>query len=612
MAMGKVVVGAAVLLTGLLLPLLLTAASDAACLVAVKNSVEDPQNSLSTWDSTLTDGASVCDWNGVICMHEKGNDVQELNLRNLGLRGSFPRGLENCSVLQKVDLANNEFSSVIPTTLCQDVKNLVQLDLSNNRFSGSIPDELGTCGYLNFLYLQDNELSGSIPEALAQLPRLRVLNVSSNKLSGPIPFSFSNPNSSHVFKKDSFLNNPQLCGPPLSRSCTASSKPKTGLIVGIAAGGVGFALIVSAIILYCTLCQNCGRVPPKAAQRDESKWVKDMRAPRSVVVSMFEKPINKIKLADLMAATNDFSKDNIIGSGRTGTVYKASFPDGSVMAIKRLQMSAQTDRQFKAEMDTLGMVKHRNLVPLLGYCVASGEKLLVYKHMSCGNLKDQLHSGMGLDWPTRVKVAIGSARGLAWLHHSCNPRIIHRNISASCILLDDDFEPRITDFGLARLMNPVDTHISTCINGDFGDAGYVAPEYLRTLVATVKGDVFSFGVVLLELVTGQKPVDVLVDDFKGNLYEWIIVLSNQGRVIDCLDTALMGKGVDDEVKQVLKVACNCTLSPPKERPSMFEVYNLLRAIGDKYQFTDADEMPMASTESGDGAYSDELIVAMTR
>eukprot|EP00246_Nothoceros_aenigmaticus_P012078 TRINITY_DN3578_c0_g2_i1.p1 TRINITY_DN3578_c0_g2~~TRINITY_DN3578_c0_g2_i1.p1 ORF type:complete len:339 (-),score=71.82 TRINITY_DN3578_c0_g2_i1:164-1099(-) len=311
-----------------------------------------------------------------------------------------------------------------------------------------------------------------------------------------------------------------------------------------------------------------------------------------------------------MAATNDFSKDNIIGSGRTGTVYKATFPDGSVMAIKRLQMSAHTDRQFRAEMDTLGMVKHRNLVPLLGYCVANGEKLLVYKHMSSGNLKDRLHGG-AMDWPTRVKIAIGSARGFAWLHHSCNPRIIHRNISASCILLDEEFDPRITDFGLARLMNPVDTHISTCINGDFGDAGYVAPEYLRTLVATVKGDVFSFGVVLLELVSSQKPVDVLVEDFKGNLHEWIIVLSNQGRVLECLDPSLMGNGVDEEVKQVLKVACNCT-SAPKERPTMFEVYNLLRAIGDKYHFTDPDEIPMASTESGDAAYSDELIVAMTR
>lgn len=137
-------------------------------------------------------------------------------------------------------------------------------------------------------------------------------------------------------------------------------------------------------------------------------------------------------------------------------------------------------------MATLGKVKHRNLVPLLGFCVAKKERLLIYKYMPNGTLHDKLHfvgdDDKILEWPLRLKIGIQAAKGFAWLHHSCNPRILHRNISSKCTLLDVECEPKITDFGLARLMNPVDTHLSTFVNGEFGDLGYVAPEYARTLV----------------------------------------------------------------------------------------------------------------------------------
>jgi serine/threonine protein kinase len=266
-----------------------------------------------------------------------------------------------------------------------------------------------------------------------------------------------------------------------------------------------------------------------------------------------------------------------------------------MLAVKRLNpSSSHSDKQFKSEMEILGRVRHRNLVPLLGYCVAGSEKLLIYKHMVNGSLKDWLHEvlpeGRNLDWPTRVKISIGIARGLSWLHHNCNPRIIHRNISSSVILLDDDYEPRITDFGLARLMNPGDTHISTFVNGDFGDIGYVAPEYSRTLVATVKGDVYSFGVVLLELVTGQKASSVCSEsEFKGNLAEWVTFLSNNGRHDEAMDKTLKTKGFDNELGQILRIACRCIHPIPKERPTMYETHQMLRAIGQKYNLTDNDD-----------------------
>lgn len=251
-------------------------------------------------------------------------------------------------------------------------------------------------------------------------------------------------------------------------------------------------------------------------------------------VFMFKKSVSKMKLSDLMKATEEFKKDNIIGKGRTGTMYKGVLEDGTPLMVKRLQDSQHSEKELDSEMKTLGSVKHRNLVPLLGYCIAKKERLLIYEYMPNGYLYDQLHpsdedSYNPIDWPSRLKIAIGAAKGLAWLHHSCNPRIIHRNISSKCILLTADFEPKISDFGLARLMNPIDTHLSTFVNGEFGDFGYVAPEYSRTMVATPKGDVYSFGVVLLELVTGQKATGVTRDSeeeedkeescFKGNLME---------------------------------------------------------------------------------------------
>ncbi|KAH7518205.1 hypothetical protein FEM48_Zijuj09G0146900 [Ziziphus jujuba var. spinosa] len=329
---------------------------------------------------------------------------------------------------------------------------------------------------------------------------------------------------------------------------------------------------------------------------------------------MFEKSVSKMRLSDLMKATNNFCKDNIIGSGRTGTMYKAVLDDGTSLMVKRLQESQHSEKEFLAEMATLGNVKHRNLVPLLGFCLAKKERLVVYRHMANGTLHDRLHlvdeGGKAMDWPTRLKIGIGAARGLAFLHHNCNPRIIHRNISSKCILLDVDFEPKISGFGLARLMNPIDTHLSTFVNGEFGDLGYVAPEYSRTLVATPKGDIYSFGTVLLELVTGERPTNVVKapESFKGNLVEWITMLSGNSQLHDAIDKSLVGKGVDGELFQFLKVACNCVSQTAKERPTMFEVYQLLRAIGEQYHFTAEDEILMP-TDTSDVDCIEELIVA---
>ncbi|GJN14424.1 hypothetical protein PR202_gb01247 [Eleusine coracana subsp. coracana] len=458
--------------------------------------------------------------------------------------------------------------------------------------------------YLNSLNLQHNQLSGSVPGQF-NLERLSTFNVADNRLSGPIPTGLGNK-----FQAPSFTGNQGLCGNPLD-GCGASSKSKsTAAIIG-AVVGVVIVVIVGVIVVF--FCLRKLPAKKKAKDEDENKWAKSIKGTKTIKVSMFENPVSKMKLSDLMKATNQFSKENIIGTGRTGTMYKAVLPDGSFLAVKRLQDSQQSESQFTSEMKTLGQVRHRNLVPLLGFCIAKKEKLLVYKHMRKGSLYDQLNQegkDNKMDWPLRLRIGIGAAKGFAYLHHTCNPRILHRNISSKCILLDEDYEPKISDFGLARLMNPIDTHLSTFVNGEFGDIGYVAPEYARTLMATPKGDVYSFGVVLLELITGEKPTQVSTapDNFRGSLVEWINYLSNNGLLQDAVDKSLIGKDNDGELMQFLKVACSCTLSTPKERPTMFEVYQLLRAIGERYHFTADDDLVLPPM-STDGETLNELIVA---
>ncbi|XP_021637628.2 probably inactive leucine-rich repeat receptor-like protein kinase At5g48380 [Hevea brasiliensis] len=584
--------------------------TDIACLKNIKASLEDPFSYLkSSWDFNNNTEGYICRFTGVDCWHPDENKVLNLRLSDMGLKGRFPVGIQNCTSITGVDLSSNNLAGPIPDNISAIIPFVTSLDLSSNNFSGGIPKALANCSYLNILKLDHNRLSGQIPPELGLLARIKTFSVANNLLTGPVP-SFLNAS----FSGEDYANNPGLCGGVLD-ACPGSSKsPHTGVIAGAAIGGVTVAALIVGIGMFFYYRKMSKIKKKKDDDPEGNKWAKSLKGIKGIKVSMFEKSISKMKLSDLMKATNSFNKDNIIGSGRTGTMYKAVLEDGTSLMVKRLQDSQRSEKEFVSEMSTLGSVKHPNLVPLLGFCMANKERLLVYKYMPNGTLHDNLHTvdegKKPMEWPLRLKIGIRAARGFAWLHHNCNPRIIHRNISSKCILLDADFEPHISDFGLARLMNPVDTHLSTFVNGEFGDLGYVAPEYAKTLVATPKGDVYSFGTVLLELVTGERPTHIAKapESFKGSLVEWITQLSSNSQLQDAIDKSLVGKGVDNEIFQVLKVACTCVLANPKERPTLFEVYQLLRAIGEKYHFTTDDEIMMPS-DNGDTDYIEELIVA---
>ncbi|CAI0459515.1 unnamed protein product [Linum tenue] len=585
--------------------------SDIDCLRSIRESLQDPFNYLSaTWNFNNNTEGFICKFTGVDCWHPDENKVLNIHLSDMGLKGEFPRGLQNCTSITGLDLSSNELSGPIPDNIASIVTFITSLDLSGNKLTGSIPSNLSFCSYLNVLKLDHNQLTGQIPGEIGNLNRLRTFSVANNQLSGPVPIF---RNASNTINADSYANNPGLCGPPLERCLGVTKKSHSGAIIG---GAIAGATVVAIGVVICLLLylRKAGVIKSKKDDDPEgNKWTERLFG-HFVQVSMFEKSVSKMKLNDLLKATNNFHKENIIGSGRTGTMYKALLEDGTALMVKRLQDSQRSEKEFLSEMATLGSVKHPNLLPLLGFCIASKERLVVYENMANGSLYNYLHSEnedkKPMEWTLRLKIGTRAAKGFAWLHHNCNPRILHRNISSKCIMLDAKFEPRISDFGLARLMNPIDTHLSTFVNGEFGDLGYVAPEYGRTLRATPKGDVYSFGIVLLELVTGEKPTHVsrAREDFRGNLVDWVAELSAKGQLHDAIDQSLLGKGVEKEVFQVLKVACNCVVEGPKERPTMFEVYQLLRAIGEQYQFTAEDEVTLP-IDGGDADFIEELIVA---
>ncbi|OMO52776.1 hypothetical protein COLO4_36991 [Corchorus olitorius] len=563
---------------------------DMKCLEGVKNSLNDPDGKLSTWTFNNNSVGFICKFVGVSCWNERENRLLGLELRDMSLSGQLPESLKYCQSMQTLDLSANKLSGTIPPQVCDWLPYLVTLDLSSNDLSGSIPPELSKCAYLNNLILSNNKLSGSIPYQLSGLDRLKKFSVANNDLTGAIPSSFA-----HHDKAD-FAGNDGLCGGPLGK-CGGLSKKNLAIIIAAGVfGAAGSMLLGFGVWWWYHLRWIRRRKKGYLGRGDDSSWAERLRAHKLTQVSLFQKPLVKVKLADLMAATNNFNAENIIVSTRTGTTYKAVLPDGSALAIKRLTTCKLGEKQFRWEMNRLGQLRHPNLTPLLGFCLVEEEKLLVYKHMSNGTLYSLLHESVApIDWPTRFRIGLGAARGLAWLHHGCQPPFLQQNICSNVVLVDEDFDARIMDFGLAGLMTSSDVNETSFVNGDLGEFGYIAPEYSSTMVPSLKGDAYGFGVVLLELVTRQKPQEINAGEegFKGNLVDWVNHLSNSGRIKDCIDKALCGKGHDEEISQFLKIACNCVVARPRDRWSMFQVYQSLKNMAEEHGFSEQfDDFPL--------------------
>ncbi|XP_058094363.1 probably inactive leucine-rich repeat receptor-like protein kinase At5g48380 [Magnolia sinica] len=575
-------------------------ASDIQCLKDLKASLIDPNGYLSSWNFDNMTEAYICKFYGIECWHNDENKVLNIQLPKMGVKGRFPVALKNCTSMTGLDLSTNDLFGPLPDNIGSLIPYVTTLDLSYNNFTGVIPDSLGNCSYLNTLSLQNNRLTGQIPWQLGRLDRLSQFNVANNSLSGPIPPFYKRQSILAI----SFANNTGLCGTPLDVVCRGPVKKSHTSVIntGGAIGGIVLSVIIIGVILLFSFRKVSKK--KKEEEVEGNKWAKSIKGTKGIKVrvSTFEKFVPKMRLIDLMKATDNFSKDNIISSGRVGTMYKGVLPDGSFIAVKRMEDSHRSIKRFISETTVLGSIQHRNVIPLLGFCIARKERLLVYKYMSRGTLYQQLYKtnckANVIEWPLRLRIAIGVAKGLVWLHHNCNPCIIHYNITSKHILLDEEYEPVISNFKSARLMG-------STINTIFGNVGYVAPEYIRMFEAIPKGDVYNFGVVLLELVTGNEPTRATraPRNLKGNLVQWIAFLSNNSCLSDAIDKLLIGMGHDDDIFEFIRIACSCVVSDPDKRPTMFEVYRLLQAIGKRDGFIDEDEIQMPpNTIDTDYAY----------
>ncbi|XP_019419320.1 PREDICTED: BRASSINOSTEROID INSENSITIVE 1-associated receptor kinase 1-like isoform X2 [Lupinus angustifolius] len=550
-----------------ILVLKVSANAEGDALNTLKSNLADPNNVLQSWDATLV---NPCTWFHVTCNGD--NSVTRVDLGNADLTGQLVPQLGLLRELQYLELYSNNITGKIPDEI-GNLTNLVSLDLYLNKLTGPIPNTLGKLANLRFLRLNNNSLSGGIPMSLTAVTSLQVLDLSNNQLKGVVPVN----GSFSLFTPISYSNNSGLIQPkntpsaPLSPpAATSSGNSATGAIAGGVAAGAALLFAAPAIALAYW------------RRRKPQDHFFDVPAEEDPEVHLGQ--LKRFSLRELQVATDNFSNKHILGRGGFGKVYKGRLADGSLVAVKRLkeERTQGGELQFQTEVEMISMAVHRNLLRLRGFCMTPTERLLVYPYMANGSVASCLrerHDGdPPLDWPIRKCIALGSARGLAYLHDHCDPKIIHRDVKAANILLDEEFEAVVGDFGLAKLMDYKDTHVTTAVRGTIG---HIAPEYLSTGKSSEKTDVFGYGVMLLELITGQRAFDLarLANDDDVMLLDWVKGLLKDKKLEVLVDADLQGNYDDDEVEQLIQVALLCTQGSPVERPKMSEVVRMLEGDG---------------------------------
>ncbi|XP_050210965.1 proline-rich receptor-like protein kinase PERK1 [Mercurialis annua] len=349
-----------------------------------------------------------------------------------------------------------------------------------------------------------------------------------------------------------------------------------------------FLIAAPLIFTLCVYCFTADRTVPTETDPEsgqpEHACQNVKKLPETIPAELHVPPptvIKKLKsyrprdisYEELERATNGFSENNLLGEGGFGKVYKGILHD-EVVAVKKLKAgSGQGDEEFAAEVEFISRVHHRHLVELIGYCIDGEQRLLVYEFIKNNSLRVHLH-GQGrstMKWAKRMRIAIGSGKGLEYLHEHCKPRIIHRDIKSDNILLDDNFEAKVADFGLAKFFPDFFTHVTTVAKGT---PGYVDPNYFKTHKLTHKSDVYSYGVVLLELITGKRHVDAGI-----NIVSWAIPRIKQALEVGTFENVVdprLGKNYDlVEMIRMIKCALACVHKLPLHRPQMSQVVRIL-------------------------------------
>ncbi|KAK7263296.1 hypothetical protein RJT34_30883 [Clitoria ternatea] len=513
-------------------------------------------------------------------------NLGQISLSNNKLFGPLPPTIGNFTSMQKLLLDGNKFSGRIPPEIGK-LQQLSKVDFSHNKFSGPIAPQISQCKLLTFVDLSRNELSGEIPNQITGMRILNYLNLSRNHLVGSIPgsiasmqsltsvdFSYNNlsglvPGTGQFsyFNYTSFLGNPELCGPYLGPCKDRfANDPRQPRVKGPLSSSLKLLLVIG--LLVCSIAFAVAAIIKARSLKKAS----EARAWKLTAFQRLDFTVDDV--------LDCLKEDNIIGKGGAGIVYKGAMPNGDHVAVKRLpamSRGSSHDHGFNAEIQTLGKIRHRHIVRLLGFCSNYETNLLVYEYMPNGSLGEVLHGKKGghLHWDTRYKIAVEAAKGLCYLHHDCSPLIVHRDVKSNNILLDSSFEAHVADFGLAKFLQ--DSGTSECMSAIAGSYGYIAPEYAYTLKVDEKSDVYSFGVVLLELVTGRKPVGEFGDGV--DIVQWVRKMtdSNKEGVLKVLDPRLPSIPLH-EVMHVFYVAMLCVEEQAVERPTMREVVQILTEL----------------------------------
>lgn len=532
------------------------------------------------------------------------SELKELSLSHNHLVGQIPSQIVDCRKLEILELAGNGFSGEVPSELSSLIR-LRVLDISSNKFSGNL-NFLKYFPNLERLNVADNLFKGRVPLSIRSFRNLQNFNFSGNRFlesPGLMMNKFDTPkryklaeNSNeegnneapaHAPKSSKHSNltakSPSPAQAPTSspHKHKSSKKKLAGWIIGFIAGAIAGSLsgfIFSLIFkLAVAVIKGGGKGSGPAIYSPLIKKAEDL--------AFLEKE-------------DGLNNLEIIGRGGCGEVYKAELPgsNGKIIAIKKVIQPpkdaaelAEEDskllhkkmRQIRSEINTVGQIRHRNLLPLLAHVSRPDCHYLVYEYMKNGSLQDLLNKVRNgeteLDWLARHKIAIGIASGLEYLHMNHSPRIIHRDLKPANVLLDDDMEARIADFGLAKAMPDAQTHVTTSVVA--GTVGYIAPEYHQILKFTDRCDIYSFGVVLGVLVIGKYPSDEFFQHTEEmSLVKWMRNVMTSENPTQAIDQKLMGNGYEEQMLLVLKIACFCTLDDPKERPNSKDVRCMLTQI----------------------------------
>lgn len=544
---------------------------------------------------------------------EIGNlsSLQALLITQNQFDGELPMELQNLQNLEMFLASQNNFVGSFPLQVCANKPRLYNLQLDSSGLTGLIPSNISSCTGLQTLYLNNNHLEGPIPEELGKLPSLGYLDLSQNGLSGAVPSSLSSSRSlvsinisfnnlvgplpgDGVFTnltESDYQGNVGLCGSirglqPCSENVFANARAVSNSHASIKISVLSYVLpslclivillLLASVILLYRKCKKVSQMIDRQASCGNSNFWR---------ITMFQSSI-VLTYEDIWYTLKE---ENVIGNGGSGKVYKGETRAGEAFVVKKLHgrysgaesvsRGSLYDHGYCAEVETLGRIRHRNIVQLLCSCVTRDNDLLVYEYMPNGSLADVLEDNRAglLCWDMRFRIAVEVAQALSYLHHDCVPQILHRDIKSHNILLDEHFTAHLSDFGLAKHFDGVKNSATMSILA--GSCGYIAPECAYTLKVNDKCDVFSFGIVLLELISGRKPVELGLDGQIESLVMWINkkMIHSAEEMMYVVDSRLghLQEYAKEESFRLLKVGLKCTSPSSYCRPSMKEVVQML-------------------------------------